>query len=185
MSTEAKEVKVNRNAVSAIASAIAAGLKQVGATGSLLHSCVTIAKQHYKGKAIPKVDIDATLEALVESQGWKGRTIDIRKSEYRSVLNQYATLPEAMAEFKAKSGRCSWMDGIALSRLLRNKAPKAAAAAHATRKAPSKTDYAQMTRANAKAEFAKYAKRAAKMVKLEKDFRDALRELCKQYEINV
>ena len=179
-------VKINRSAVSAIASAISKGLKEVGGTGSLLHSCVTIARQHYKGKPMPKHDIDATLDDLATTQAWKGRTADIRKSEYRAVLLAYATLPEAMKAFSAKAGRCSWHDGIALSRLLRTKKPAAAAAAHANRGKAAKTAKpGDLARGDAKAAIAKFAKRVLKMTKVEREFRDALKELCGEFSIKV
>lgn len=190
MSTEAKEViapKINRGAVNAIASAVAKGLATVNGTGSLLHSVCNIARQQYKGKAIPKPDVEAVLAELAESQNWKGRAADIRKSEYRSVLGSYAQLPEAMKAFTDKMARCSWHDGIALSRLLRTKAPKAAASAHASRgkKSAKGKDPATLARSDAKANIAKAVKRILKMAKVEKDFRDALRELCASHSIKV
>lgn len=189
MATEAKEVravaKINRNAVNAIASAIASGIKGVSATGSLLHSVCNIARQQYKGKAIPKPDAEAILAELADKQAWKGRTADIRKSEYRAVLANYATLPEAMKAFNTRAGYCSWHDGIALSRLLRTKGPAAAAAAHSTRRKSKGKDLAKMARSDAKAAIAKLMKRVLKMSKVEADFREALRELCVSHAIKV
>lgn len=185
MSTEAKEVKINRSAVNALTAAIADGLHKVGGTGSLLHSCVTIARQHYKGKAIPKHDVNAVLAELVVKQGWKGRTIDIRKSEYRAVLDNYAKLPEAMKAFSAKAGRCSWHDGIALARLLRTKAPSVAAAQHANRKPAKSVKPQSLARADAKAAIAAFVKRVLKMTKVESDFRESLAELCGKYNIKL
>lgn len=186
MSTEAREVKVNRAAASAIANAVAAGLKQVGGTGSLLHSCVTVARQHYKGKPIPRIDVAATLEMLSESQKWRGRSATMRQSEYRAVLNNYANLPEAMQQYRAKAGHCSWHEGIGLARLLgAGKSPSSAAAAYYSNRKSKAADPAKLSASDAKGAAAKLVKRILKMVKLPKDFRDSLRELCGENTIKV
>lgn len=189
MATNANEVtapKVNRNAASAIAAAVSQGLKQIGGTGSLLHSCVTVARQHYKGKAIPKPDIDATLEILTESQKWKGRSATMRQSEFRAVLKNYSTLPEAMAQYKTKAGHCSWHEGISLARLLNGgkSASQAAAAYHANRKNKG-TDPAKLSAGEAKGAAAKLIKRVLKMTKLPKEFRESIKELCGDNGIKV
>ena len=189
MATNANEVtvaKVNRNAASAIAAAVSAGLKQIGGTGSLLHSCVTIAKQHYKGKAIPKADIDATLEILTDAQKWKGRSATMRQSEFRAVLKNYSTLPEAITQYRAKAGHCSWHEGISLARLLNGgkTATQAATAYHANRKSKG-SDPAKLSAGEAKGAAAKLLKRVLKMTKLPKDFREALKELCGEHTVKV
>ena len=178
---------VNRSAVSAIASAVSTAIGKVNATGSLLTQCVRIANQHYKGKAIPAHDIEAILSDLASKQEWKkGNEQDSRKSAYRSVLEQYAKLEEAMKALIAKVGHCTWHDGVALSRLLRTKNPKAAAAKHAQRSKKSaavKPD--KLTRAECKAEIAKFVKRMLKMKAVETSFRDSVEELCNEYSVKL
>lgn len=185
MSTEAKEVKLNRAAASAIVAAITKGLKEVGGTGSLLHSCVTVARSHWKGKPIPAGDVKYTLDTLAEAQNWKGRTADIRRSEYKAVIENYAKLPEAMSEYKNKAGHCSWHDGIALARLLRTKAPSAAASAHFSNRKSKGKDPSKITKVDAIKTVAKFVKRMRKMTALPKDFRDGLAELCTEHGIKV
>jgi hypothetical protein len=189
MSTEAKEVqapKVNRNAVSAIASAIAKGLSQVNATGSLLTQVCKIAHAQFRGKEIPKQDIDAVLVELASTQKWKAASVAVRQSEYRSVLQKYAQLEETMKAFQARMGKCTWHDGIALSRLLRKKGPVAAAIAHAKRGKTSKAENpANVSRSDAKASLAQLVKRVLKFSKLERELRDGLRELCAAYGVKV
>ena len=189
MATNANEAtapKINRAAASALAAAVSQGLKQIGGTGSLLHSCVTIAKQHYKGKAMPAADIGATLEILTESQKWRGRSATMRQSEFRAVLKNYSTLPEAMTQYRTKAGHCSWHEGIGLARLLNGgkTASQAASAYHANRKSKG-TDPAKLSASDAKGAAAKLLKRVLKMVKLPKDFRDSLKELCAENTIKV
>jgi hypothetical protein len=189
MATNANEVtapKVNRSAASAIAAAVSAGLKQVGGTGSLLTQCVTVANQHYKGKPMPSADIVATLEILTESQKWRGRSATMRQSEYRAVLKNYSKLSDAMKEYKAKAGHCSWHEGIGLARLLNGgkTASQAATAYHTNRKAKA-ADPAKLSAGEAKGAAAKLLKRVLKMVKLPKDFRDSLKDLCAENTIKV
>lgn len=186
MSTEATQVKINRSAVNALASAIAQGLKSVNATGGLLHTVCKIARQQYRSKPIPKADVQAVLDELAESQNWSKNSIAVRQSEYRSVLQQYPTLEETMSAFQHKVGRCTWHDGIALSRLLRTKGPSAAVSAHAARgKKSAASDPSKLSRGDAKAIIAKLVKRVLKMTKIERTFRDALVELCNEHGVKV
>lgn len=187
MSTEAKEVKttINRNAVTAIAGALERGLREVNATGNFLTTVCKIARQHYKGKAIPKGDLVATLETLADDQAWTKGTRAVRQSEYKAVLLAYDRLEETMAAFKSRSGRCSWHDGIALARLLRSNAPNAAAKQHATRKPKGTTEPGKLARSEAKGVAATLIKRMLKFTKIEAAFRDALRELAGEYSIKV
>jgi hypothetical protein len=194
MATVATEViapKVNRNAVSAITGAIAKGLREVNASGSLLTQCVKIARAQYKGKAIPAQDVNATLDTLCETMQWKGdrtkagTSASVRCSEYKSVLVNYANLEEAMRAFQQRAGKCTWHDGIALSRLLRKMAPNAAAKQHATRGKSKAASPDKLSRGDAKAQIAAFAKRVFKMTKVEREFRDALRELCSAHSIKV
>jgi len=178
--------KINRGAVSAIVSAIAKGLAEVNSTGALLHSVCNVARAQYKGAAIPKIDGDEILRELAITHGWKGRTVDIRKSEYRAVLAAYAQLPEAMKALKSAGNSCSWHDGIALARLLRDGTkPAAAAKKHQTRRKAKVKDLAVMARGEAKALAARLVKKLLKLKKIESDFRDALKELCAAHSINV
>ena len=119
--------KINRNAVNAITGAIKSGLDTVNKSGSLLYTVCKVASGMYRGKAIPKADVTAILNDLVERMGWKGATADVRRSEYKSVLATYHTLGESMEAYRGLKGACTWNDGIALSRLLKNNAPKKAA----------------------------------------------------------
>jgi hypothetical protein len=187
---EVKAAPINRSAVSAIVSTINKGIAAVNSTGSLLQSLCNIAKQQYKGKVIPKPDVEAMLAALAIAQKWKGRTADIRKSEFRSVLSSYTLLPEAMKAFHTRANRCSWHDGMALSRLLRGKAKgspaKAAKMHHERGNANAKAnDPATLARGDAKMQIAKAVKRVLKYAKVEREFRDALRELCLKHSIKV
>lgn len=174
---------INRNAVNAISSAIAKGLAEVNGTGSLLTQVCKIAFSMFKGKAIPKPDMLAILDDLTRRMGWKGATADVRRSEYRSVLMQYHVLPEAMSAFAKRTNRCSWHDGIALSRLLKSNSVTKAVAKHATR--GGKKAEAPKSRSDAKAQAATAIKRVLKLPKLERAFLEQLRELCGEYGIKV
>lgn len=186
MSTsDAATVKINRSAVNALASAISKGLATVNATGSLLTQCVKVARAQYKGKAIPKHDVEAVLTELASSQAWSKAAVAVRQSEYRSVLQQYDKLEETMKAFEQRAGKCTWHDGIALSRLLRKNAPNAAAKQHATRGKSKAAAPGDLSRSDAKASIASFAKRVLKMTKIEREFRDALRELCGAHGIKV
>lgn len=188
---KAEVIAINRGAVNAVASAIAKGIASVNATGSLLTQCVKVAREQYKGKAIPDGDVNAILDTLAESQGWTTAARAVRQSEYKAVLTAYTQLPEAMKEFGERAGKCTWHDGIALARLVRGSkkhkplAPKAAAIAHGKRGKATSKPAGDLSRGDAKAEVARFVKRAVKMSKLEKDFRDALAELCGQYSIEL
>ena len=177
------KLTVNRNAVNAISGAIARGLAEVNGTGSLLTQVCKIAQQMYRGKAIPKLDVQAILDDLSGRMGWKGATADVRRSEYKSVLAQYHLLPEAMTAFEAKANRCSWHDGIALSRLLKSNKVAAAVTKHASR-GKSKAS-APKTSADAKASAASSIKRVLKLPHLPRAFLSQLRELCGEYSIRV
>jgi hypothetical protein len=187
MANKAKETtapKVNRNAVNAVAGAIANGLKTVNGTGSLLTQVCKVAHSMFKGKAIPSVDVAAILDDLSARMGWKGGTASVRRSEYKSVLVVYEKLGEAMAIFQKRAGKCTWHDGIALSRLLKKNTPTKSAQLHHKRpNAGNKLSPAD--RGSAKKQVAVAVKRIIKMAKLEKPFRDALAELCGEYGIKV
>jgi hypothetical protein len=185
MATQEATVKVNRGAVNALASAIAKGIAEVNASGSLLTQCVKIARAQYRGAAIPKQDVQAVLDELAESQKWSKASVAVRQSEYRSVLQQYPKLEEAMKAYTARAGKCTWHDGIALSRLLRKANPTQAAKQHASRGKAKSVDPGTLSRGDAKSLVAKFAKRVLKMTKIEREFRDALRELCSAHSIKV
>jgi hypothetical protein len=183
-SIEAPVVKVNHNAVNAIAGAIKSGLDTVNKSGSLLYTVCKVAQSMYRGKPIPKVDVAAILNDLVQRMGWKGATADVRRSEYKSVLSGYNTLGEAMETYRSLKGACTWNDGIALSRLLKSNAPNKAARMHAKRGNGSQSAVPK-SRGDAKALAAKAIKRVLKLPKLEGGFLQALRDLCSEYSINV
>ena len=186
MTTQTSEAKINRNAVTAIATTIAKGLATVNGTGSLLTQVCKVARSMFKGKPIPKVDIDAILDDLVSRMGWKGPTADVRRSEYKSVLAQYDKLEEAMEAFKKRSGKCTWHDGIALSRLLKSNPPSKAAIAHGKRgHSGTTTPGHKVPRADAKKRVAVSVKSLLKLTKLEREFRDALAELCGEFGIKI
>ena len=182
--TEAPKVTINRNAVTAIAGAIKSGLDTVNKSGSLLYTVCKVASQMYRGKAIPKLDVQAILDDLVSRMGWKGATADVRRSEYKSVLASYHTLGESMETYRELKGACTWNDGIALSRLLKSNPPKKAASLHAKRGNGSQSA-APKSRGDAKALAAKAIKRVLKLPHLERGFLEQLRELCGEFSINV
>lgn len=176
--------KVNRNAVTAITGAIKSGLDTVNKSGSLLYTVCKVASSMYHGKAIPKLDVVAILDDLVSRMGWKGATADVRRSEYKSVLANYATLGEAMETYRGIKGACTWNDGIALSRLLKSNAPKKAASLHAKRGGGSQSAVPK-SRGDAKALAAKAIKRVLKLPHLERGFIDQLRSICDEYNIKL
>jgi hypothetical protein len=191
MAQQIEVSKVNRNAVTAISSAIAKGLREVQGTGSLLTQVCKVAQAMYRGNAIPKADVTAILDDLSARNAWNARgagkasTDQVRRSEYKSVLNAYHTLPEAMTAFHARTGRCAWTDGIALSRLLNGVAKgnaNKAAMQHATRKTAKS---APRTSGDAKASAATAIKRVLKLPHLPRAFLSQLRELCGEYSIRV
>jgi hypothetical protein len=174
---------INRNAVNAISSAIAKGLAEVNGTGSLLTQVCKIAFSMFKGKAIPKPDTLAILDDLTRRMGWKGATADVRRSEYKSVLAQYHVLPEAMSAFEKRAQRCSWHDGIALSRLLKSNGVSKAVAKHATR--GKSKGAAPKSPGDAKAQAASKLKSVLKLPHLPRAFLSQLRDLCGEYSIKV
>lgn len=183
MAQQIEVPKVNRNAVAAISTALARGLREVNGTGSLLTQVCKIAQSMFRGKAIPKLDLQAILDDLSARMGWKGATADVRRSEYKSVLVSYHMLPEAMREFEARMSRCSWHDGIALSRLLKSNGVKAAVTKHASR---GKAKASQpKTSGDAKASAATAIKRVLKLPHLPRAFLAQLRDLCGEYSIKV
>lgn len=184
VSEAAKPVaKVNRNAVTAITGAIVRGLTEVNGTGSLLTQVCKVAQQMYRGQPMPNIDVAATLDDLSTRMGWKGATRDVRRSEYKSVLEQYALLVEAMEALREKIGRCTWHDGIALSRLLKKHTITKSVSKHATR--GSKAAVAPKTAGDAKASAASAIKRVLKLPHLPRAFLTQLRELCDEYTIKV
>lgn len=184
MAKQVETARVNRNAVNAISGAIKSGLDTVNKSGSLLYTVCKVAQQMYRGKAIPKIDVAAILDDLVQRMGWKGPTADVRRSEYKSVLASYHTLGEAMEAYRAAKGACTWNDGIALSRLLKSNAPKKAASIHAKRGNGSASAVPK-TSGDAKMLAAKSIKRVLKLPHLPRAFLEQLRSLCGEYSIKV
>ena len=189
MTKQIETPRVNRNAVSAISGAIKSGLDTVNKTGSLLTQVCKVAQQMYRGKAIPKPDVEAILADLAARMGWKaernGRAsaLDVRRSQYKCVLNSYHLLPEALDAYRARKGVCSWNDGIALARLLKSNNVSKAVSQHASR-GKSKAS-APKSRGDAKAQAASAIKRVLKLPKLERAFLEQLRSLCGEFGIRV
>ncbi len=63
-------------------------------------------------------DRDAIKDDIAKARGWKGDSIKARTSEVNVVLKAYASLPEAIEAFKAKSPKCQWHDSMKLARLI-------------------------------------------------------------------
>lgn len=183
MAKQVETVSVNRNAVNAISGAITRGLREVNGTGSLLTQVCKVAQSMYRGKAIPKIDVAAILDDLAQRMGWKGDASNVRRSEYKSVLAQYHVLPEAMAALVARQGRCTWHDGIALSRLLKSGGVAKAVSQHAKR--GKSKGAAPKTSGDAKASAASKIKAVLKLPHLPRAFLAQLRDLCGEYSIKV
>ena len=184
MTKQVEAAVVNRNAVNAIAGAITSGLREVNGTGSLLTQVCKVAQQMYRGKAIPKIDVTAILDDLSQRMGWKGPAAEVRRSEYKAVLNAYHALPEATSIYRAKQGACTWHNGIALARLVNKhngNATRAANAYAANRKGKGEPK----TAGDAKASAASAIKRILKLPHLPRAFLTQLRDLCGEYGIKV
>ena len=178
---------VNRNAVNAISGAITTALREVNGTGSLLTQVCEVARKLYRGVEIPAIDVEAILVDLAQRMGWKpGAATDSRRSEYKAVLKTYHVLPEATKAYRAKTGTCTWHNGIALARLINGKA-KGNAARAVTMYANNRKSKgsAPKTSGDAKASAASAIKRVLKLPHLPRAFLSQLRELCDEYSINV
>ena len=119
MSKQTKEPKatVHRGA-SKVATAVAKVYDTVENNGSVVTQCVTAARQVYKGKAIPKLDLAYIIDNVARIRQWTAASLKQRSSEVRIVLRAYDRLPEAMEKYCAKSDGFTWHDAIKLARCL-------------------------------------------------------------------
>ena len=185
MTKQVEAAVVNRNAVNAIAGAITAGLREVNGTGSLLTQVCEVARRMYRGAAIPNIDVEAILVDLAQRMNWKqGRSTDSRRSEYRAVLGEYHTLPEATKMYRNRTGTCTWHNGIALARLLK-KHKGGVSKAVAQYVSNRKNNSVPKTAGDAKASTASAIKRILKLPHLPRAFLTQLRDLCGEYGIKV
>lgn len=117
MNTKAEKQVVNRGA-GKVATAVAKVYDTVENSGSVVTQCVTAARQVYRGKAIPKLDLSYIADNVARIRRWSAASLKQRKSEVRVVLRAYARLPEAIKLYTAKSQTFTWHDAIKLARCL-------------------------------------------------------------------
>ena len=185
--SEAPKHVVNKTAVNAICKALDNAYGVMAASGSLVHSCVQVARKYYNGKAIHELDREAIVDRLAQARKWKKESERIRRNEAHSILKAYPVLPELIKRFsKSNSGLCAWHEVVSLSRKFVSEKSVAKAVA-AVRKRPSATvPPNKLPTGEAKRQAAIAIKRILKMTRgLSKDFRAELAELCTENGIRV
>lgn len=111
-------MSTNKSGFSHIVSTFVNALTAAENTGSLVTSVCEAAAKHYKGEEIAKSDLDALVEEIAKSRGWKDAALKSRSSEVRAILKSYVELPEAVEAYKAKAKRCDWHTMLTLARRL-------------------------------------------------------------------
>lgn len=113
---------LSMTAVSAIAASFCDALDANHNTGSLLHTLCETTIKYTGGEQLADSDITSVTDRVIKARGWKGATLDARKSECKVILRAAHVLPEAMKAFrkhrKNPEHRCQWHDGMALARRL-------------------------------------------------------------------
>ena len=111
---------LSTTAVSAIAASFCDALSANENTGSLLHTLCETTIKYTGGEALAESDRVNIVARVVKSRGWKGASLDARKSECNVILRAAHVLPEAMKAFrkhrKNPEQRCQWHDGMSLAR---------------------------------------------------------------------
>ena len=117
MSKQTDKQTVNRGA-GKVATAISRVYDSVENSGNVVTQCVTAARQVYRGKAIPKIDLSYIADNVARIRKWSPASLKQRKSEVRVVLRAYDRLPEAIEKYTKSSDGFTWHDAIKLSRCL-------------------------------------------------------------------
>lgn len=179
---------VNTTAVNAITKALSDAYGSMAASGSLVHSCVQVARKFYKGKAIPTIDRDAIVNKLATARKWTVDSGRIRRNEADSILRAYAVIPELIKKFAKKNGGLiAWHEVVSLCRKFNSKdgGTVLKAVALVRKRSPAKASGAKVTVAEAKKRAAIACKALLKLTRLPKDFRAELTELCEYHGIKV
>lgn len=189
MAKKAEATEVNARRVAAVASALDGVMSAAATVGrDLVTQCVKVCKAQFRNADVTDAEADAIAEALREKRGWTDASFPQRKSETKALLRAYRELEELARLFLQKTGGCTWHNVVMLARELpkhkgKNRVTQCVNAL-INRKGNSKKPNA-LTRKEAKASAASAVKRILKMTHIEKSFRDALEELCEEYNIAV
>lgn len=170
--------------LSQLASTVAGAFAEAEQSGGLVENICKAVQKLYKGKPVPKDDGEFIADEVARLRGWSEGSARVRKAECKSIIGQYAKLPDAIARAKKKKF-VSFEMAVKLARSLnKGMTPNQAAQALVRRQQRNDSD----SRAKADAETArKAAKQSAKKMleykALPAKFRSALRELCEEYDI--
>lgn len=122
----AKQVEVAVKSVltqqgkSAIITGFCNALDSAENTGSLVtQTCNIAAKYLRSGEELPEADLESIVTGIAKNREWKDAVLRTRSSEVRSVLRQYALLPETIRAYSDRVGSCDWHTGIKLARQLK------------------------------------------------------------------
>lgn len=107
---------LSTTARSAIVSSFVDALAANESTGSLVTQVCDVSNKYLKGAEMGEEDRAAITNDIAKARGWKGPSLKSRVSEVNVVLKAYATLPEAIKAFAAKSPKCQWHDSMKLAR---------------------------------------------------------------------
>lgn len=184
-----KENEFNKQGVNAVSNALGKALDAVGSTGSLVTQVCNAAGKHYGDDPVPSTDVKAIADKVAESRGWVGTPAEqVRRSEVTVLLSQHMNVPKAIELYRSKNNdRATWHDGIGLARKLKASKGnvKEAVAAYIERRGSNDAKPKDVPRKDAKRKASMAIKNILKHTKLEKPFRDALRELAEEYGLNL
>lgn len=191
MSKQTKVVaELNTSDRSAIARSVAEAIATIGKSGSVVTQVCEVARKAAGGVALSQDDIDSICTDVAKSaslQALNKRNRDNTLSRWRTVLATYASIPEASEALRAKLGRCSWHESMALAALLKRGNTVAEAVKSVTDRANGKgTEAAEPANAKeAKGRAAMAIKRILKLAKLPRDLAGDLAKLAHTHGLNI
>jgi len=173
------------NPLATLANAIAGAFETVETSGGLVETICASVQNLYKGEEVPTADADFIADEVGRLRGWDGNSARVRKSECKSVLGQYALLPEAIERANRKK-HVSFDAAVKLARSLnKGMTPNQAAQAYIKGNAAQKAAPNTVPREDAEKRAASSIKNVLKYTKLPPKFRSELRTLCEDHGLAV
>lgn len=175
---------------SGIARSVAEAIATIGKSGSVVTQVCDVARKAAGGVALAQDDIDSICADVAKSPGLQAlnkRNRENTLSRWRTVLAVYASIPEASEQLRAKLGRCSWHESMALAAFLKRGRTVSEAVKAVVDRANGKgaEKSAPANAKEAKGLAAMGLKRILKIEKLPADLAKALRVLAAEYSLNV